>query len=270
MHHAATLPTPQFGPDNMAQLLAQALAEGQIAAAFQPKVALAHGRLVGVEALARWTSPLIGPVPPEIFIPLAEREGLIADLTQTILQDALATCAVLRQHIPGMTMAVNFSPILLDDDDFPAQIDSALLAAGVPASALVAEITESQIIHDSRRAGATLKALRERGITCSIDDFGTGHSSLLSLLRLPFNELKIDRAFVTNCSSDPDARMIVQATLGLAREMRLNVVAEGIETEAPETMLRNLGCTIGQGFRYGRATGIAGILAERPTANLSA
>jgi EAL domain-containing protein (putative c-di-GMP-specific phosphodiesterase class I) len=249
MYHAGRA---RFLPAIAPADLARALTLGEIGAAYQPKVLLETGDLVGVEALARWHSPLFGSVAPEVFIPIAERHALIGQLSDRILHDALATCARLRRRHPTITMAVNISPVLLDDASLPERIDAALACAGVPATALVAEITESLAITDTARASATLGALRARGIGCAIDDFGTGHASLLSLLRLPFSELKIDRAFVTACASDRDAEQIVRATIGLAREMRLSVVAEGIETEPAERLLRSLGCSVGQGYRYGR------------------
>ena len=242
-------------------LLREGLASGHIYAAFQPKVSLSTGALIGVEALARWDSPRLGIVSPDVFIPMAEREGLIAELSALILQQALDACVQLRRHAPELTMAVNIAPSLLADSTLPARIDRALNAAGLPPSALVAEITESQVIADTAGAAITLGALRARGINCAIDDFGTGHASLLSLLRLPFSELKIDRAFVTHCATDRDAETIVRATLGLAREMELHVVAEGIETQDAETMLAALGCNTGQGFHYGRAMSPASIIA---------
>jgi EAL domain-containing protein (putative c-di-GMP-specific phosphodiesterase class I) len=240
--------------------LAEGLARGHIVAAFQPKVTLATGELIGVEALARWSRKGVGMVAPELFIPIAEREGLITELTLTVLRDALDTCALMRRHVPGITMAVNISPVLLSNPALPSLIDAALTRAGVPPQALVAEITESQAITDLEGAHTALAALRARGIACSIDDFGTGHASLLSLLRLPFSELKIDRAFVSGCAEDREANMIVRATLGLAREMGLHVVAEGIETEITEAVLRELGCTTGQGYRYGRPIAAAAML----------
>lgn len=242
--------------------MAEALAKGHIVAAFQPKVNLASGELIGVEALARWAAPGAEVTAPEVFIPIAEREGLITELTLTVLREALDTCALLRCHVPGITMAVNISPVLLSNPELPALIDAALHRAGVPPRALVAEITESQAITDLAGAHSTLAALRKRGIACSIDDFGTGHASLLSLLRLPFSELKIDRAFVSGCAEDREAEMIVRATLGLAREMGLHVVAEGIETAITETVLRELGCTTGQGYRYGRPIAASAMLAR--------
>jgi len=218
--------------------------------------------VIGVEALARWDCPHVGIVPPEVFIPLAEAGGMIGDLTAIVLRDALEMGTRLRRHAPELTVAVNISPLLLQEAGLPDQLDRALARAGLPPSCLVAEITEGHAIPDGVRAGATLHELRRRGIGCAIDDFGTGHASLLSLLRLPFNELKIDRAFVTRCATDKEAEMIVRATLGLAREMQLHVVAEGIETEDTETVLRGLGCASGQGFRYGRPDEAATLLAS--------
>jgi len=228
------------------------MAEGEIFVAYQPKVMLQSGTLMGMEALARWNSPGFGVVAPDQFIPLAEHCGQIAALTDLILHQALATCARMRRSQAKLTVAVNISPLLLDDPLLPDRIDIALKRAGLPPEALVAEITESRVITDTARASATLSLLRARGIACAIDDFGTGHASLLTLLRLPFSELKIDRAFVAACETDRDAEQIVRATIGLAREMRLSVVAEGIETAGTEALLRRLGCTVGQGFRYGR------------------
>lgn len=249
------------GSDDPGALLREGLASGHIYVAFQPKVSLRTGGLIGVEALARWNSPRLGMVSPDVFIPMAEREGLIGELSTLILREALEACVQLRRHAPDITVAVNIAPSVLSDATLPAQIDCALTAAGLPPSALVAEITESQVIADTTGAAVTLGALRARGINCSIDDFGTGHASLLSLLRLPFSELKIDRAFVTHCATDKDAETIVRATLGLAREMRLHVVAEGIETQDAETMLMALGCVTGQGFHYGHAMTPSAIIA---------
>lgn len=248
--------------DPLREALAFAIEAGEIATVFQPKVSLATRTLIGVEALARWTSPNLGAVSPARFIPVAEEAGLIGSLTRIVLRDALAACAILRRRMPRLTVAVNISPVLLDDPGLPTEIDAALAEARLPPEALVAEITEGQAIQNIVRAGATLAALRARGISCAIDDFGTGHASLLSLLRLPFSELKIDRAFVAACTTDREAAMIVRATLGLAREMQLNVVAEGIETRATEALLRSLGCTSGQGYRYGRPAEAATILSD--------
>lgn len=259
--HAISLPR-RLPRTRLRAALPMALAQGEITARFQPKVSLDTGALIGVEALARWTSPSLGPVPPARFIPVAEQLGLIAPLTHRVLAEALAACRRLRAHHSNLTMAVNFSPVLLSDPNLADQISRALDLAGLPPDVLIAEITESRMITDPFQAGVTLGVLRARGIACAIDDFGTGHASLLSLLRLPFSELKIDRAFIAGCTEDGEAEKIVRATIGLAREMRLNVVAEGIETLHTETMLRALGCRTGQGFRYGQAMSERALMAQ--------
>jgi EAL domain-containing protein (putative c-di-GMP-specific phosphodiesterase class I) len=244
--------------------LAAAIARGDIRTRFQPKVALATGALIGVEALARWTHAELGPVPPDRFIPLAEDSGLIGRLTLSVLRDALRAVAILRRHHPEATVAVNISPVLLDDPALPDKIAALLEAAGLPPSVLVAEITEGQPFTNPARAAAVLAALRERGVGCAMDDFGTGFATLPALLRMPFTELKIDRSFVSRSADLPEARKLVRATIRLAQALGLRVVAEGVESAAVETLLREAGCDVGQGFRYGRAMPVECVLARWP------
>lgn len=242
---------PPPAPEPTAAQLAAALARGEIRAAFQPKVTLATGALAGVEALARWTDPVLGPVPPSVFVPLAEQSGLIGALTRGMLREAISLCVALRRRHPAATVAVNLSPVVLADPSLPACIAGMLDQAGLPPAALIAEVTEGRPVADDEAAGQVLGALRALGIGCAIDDFGTGHANLESLLRLPFDELKIDRSFVAQAAEAPEAWTIVRATIRLARELRLRVVAEGIETVEIERRLREAGCEQGQGFRYG-------------------
>ena len=150
-------------------------------------------------------------------------------------------------------MAVNISPLVLADPSLPDEIERLLNQTGLGPGALIAEITESTVISNPLVAAEVRTRPRIKGVNLSIDDFGTGHSALLTLLRLPFSELKIDRSFTANCDTDPEAWKIVRATISMARELGLTVVAEGIETETIETMLRNAGCEIGQGWLFGRA-----------------
>jgi EAL domain-containing protein (putative c-di-GMP-specific phosphodiesterase class I) len=236
-----------------AEELADAIDHHRIVAAFQPKISLADGQVVGVEALARWRHPPHGPLPPDEFIPLAEASGLIVPLTRCILGDALAACRRWRLHHPTCSVAVNISPLVLANPALPDEIDALLLESGLSPCALIAEITETTVIDNPLLAIEVLTRLRIKGIGLSIDDFGTGHSSLLTLLRMPFTELKIDRSFIASCETDPEAWKIIRATISLARELGLSVVAEGIETEAVEARLRGAGCQIGQGWRFGRA-----------------
>jgi len=232
--------------------LAGAIDREEIAVAFQPKVALASGRVVGLEALARWQPAGSEPVPPDLFIPLAERHGLITRLTRQVLHQSLDACRCWREHHPECSVAVNISPLMLANPELPEEIDAALVEAGVAPGALIAEVTEGVVIADPLLAIEVLTRLRIKGIRLSIDDFGTGHSSLLSLMRLPFNELKIDRSFVAVCDTDPEAWKIIRATISLAHELGLDVVAEGVETASIEERLIGIGCDIGQGFRFGR------------------
>ncbi|HET8997946.1 MAG TPA: EAL domain-containing response regulator [Acetobacteraceae bacterium] len=232
--------------------LEDAVRQARIVAAFQPQVSLADRQVVGAEALARWRHPA-GDVPPDLFVPLAERSGLIVPLTFSILRQALGACRRWRDTHPHCTVAVNFSPLVLADPGLPAAVERLLRENGLGPGALTAEITESTVIGHPLVAAEVLRQLRDAGVRLSIDDFGTGQSSLMTLHRLPYAELKIDRAFVTGCDTDPQALKIVRATLSIAREMGLAVVAEGIETEPEEALLREAGCETGQGWRYGRA-----------------
>lgn len=247
----ARSPRDRRGPS--AGELADALRWETIVAAFQPKVSLRDGSVVGVEALARWPHRPASLIPPDVFIPLAEQSGLIVPLTFRIMRQALSACRRWRATHPACSVAVNFSPLVLADPSLPDAIDQALHEAGLGPGALIAEITESTVIANPVTAAEILTRLRIKGIALSIDDFGTGHSSLLSLLRLPFSELKIDRSFTSQCDTDDDAWKIIRATLSMARELGLTVVAEGIETEPVERMLREAGCDIGQGWRFGPA-----------------
>lgn len=233
--------------------LAVALDRGDIVAAFQPKVTLVERHVVGFEALARWRHPPHGPVHPDQFIPLAEHNGLIVPLTRRILEAALAACQRWRARHPSCSVAVNISPMVLANPALPEEIEALLIQHALPPAALVAEITETTVIANPLLAAEVLTRLRIKGISLSMDDFGTGYSSLLTLLRLPFTELKIDRSFVAACETDEEAWKIIRATISLARELGLSVVAEGIETEAVEDRLRGIGCHVGQGWRFGRA-----------------
>ncbi len=231
-------------------LLAAAIEDDEIVCLFQPKVTLRERRLVGLEVLTRWRSPALGLVRPDRFIPLAERAGLIDRLTRRMMAQALALFRPWHAERPGLTLAVNLSPVSLTDLALPERISAALAESGVPATALVLEVTEGAVMGDHVAAADILTRLRIRGVKLSIDDFGTGHSSLLSLLHLPFSELKIDQRFVATCPNDPEAPKIIRAIVSLARELGLQLVAEGIETEAVAELLTRLGCTVGQGYLF--------------------
>lgn len=241
--------------------LAVALGSGEVFVQFQPQIELATGALAGFEALARWSSPTLGVVGPDIFIPLAEETGLIDQLTDFVLQQALAACADLRAKGITTTAAVNLSPLCLKDDHLADRIDTLLRGFNLPASSLTLELTET---YEATEASAIeqLTKFRIRNIGLSMDDFGTGHSTLLSLLRLPFSELKIDKSFVLLLGIDPEAEKIVRATVAMARELGLRTVAEGVETQAIATALAGMQCNVGQGWYFGRP-GTAADLIER-------
>jgi EAL domain-containing protein (putative c-di-GMP-specific phosphodiesterase class I) len=243
---------PEVAPPVAADL-EQALARGDITVQYQPKIALADRRVVGVEALARWAPADRPVVTPDVFIPLAEQNALIVPLTLHVLREALHACARWRVDYPDRSVAVNISPLVLADPALPEMIDQLLRETGLGPSALIAEITESTVIEHPLIAAEVLTRLRIKGVKLSIDDFGTGHSSLLSLLRLPFSELKIDKSFVSHCDTDAEAWKITRATISMARELGMTVVAEGVETAATAEMLRHAGCHIGQGWLFARS-----------------
>jgi EAL domain-containing protein (putative c-di-GMP-specific phosphodiesterase class I)/ActR/RegA family two-component response regulator len=238
------------GAEIVPALLEAGIEGDEIVCLFQPKVTLRDRRLVGLEVLTRWRSPVLGLVRPDRFIPLAERAGLIDRLTRRVMTQALALFRPWRAGRPDLTLAINLSPASLTDLALPERISAALAESGVPAAALVLEVTEGAVMGDHVVAADILTRLRIRGIKLSIDDFGTGHSSLLSLLHLPFSELKIDQRFVATCLYDPEAPKIIRAIVSLARELGLQLVAEGIETEPVAALLTRLGCAVGQGYLF--------------------
>lgn len=244
---------PSKRPVISALELERAVSKREIAVRYQPKVCLRHGHTVGFEALARWPSDAPHAVSPDVFIPLAEKNNLIIPLTFHVLAEALATCRRWRVRNPACSVAVNISPLVLADPSLPEEIERMLRDAGLGAGALVAEITESTVIQHPLIAAEVLTRLRIKGVRLSIDDFGTGHSSLLSLLKLPFSELKIDKSFISQCDVDPDAWKIARATISMARELGLTVVAEGVERPEIADMLRQVGCDVGQGWLFARA-----------------
>jgi EAL domain-containing protein (putative c-di-GMP-specific phosphodiesterase class I)/ActR/RegA family two-component response regulator len=240
--------------------LALALARDEIIPWFQPKIALRTGAVTGVEALARWHRPDGTLLPPDLFIPLAEESGLIGQLTSNILRQSFVACRRWQVRYPTFGVAVNLSPLALANPALPDQIEDMLRRAELPPSAVIAEITESMIIVDPVRAAEVVTRLRIKGIGLAIDDFGTGHSSLLQLMRLPFTELKIDKSFVAVCETDQEAWKIIRATISLAHELCMSVVAEGIETSSIAGRLAEVGCDIGQGWYFARAMPEAALL----------
>ena len=228
------------------------LATGQLAVFYQPKSDARTGMVVGVEALARWSHPTRGVLPPDEFIPLAENTGLIGELTFEVLQQALRQ--VRAWHHAGMRLgiAVNLSARQLTDLDLPRDVAKLLDQYGLPASVLTLEVTESTIMADPSRTLTVLRKLAELGVCLSIDDFGTGYSSLSYLKRVDAHELKIDKSFIMGMSYNSNDAVIVRSTIELGHNLGLRMVAEGVEDAETWRLLRALHCDVVQGYLLSR------------------
>jgi EAL domain-containing protein (putative c-di-GMP-specific phosphodiesterase class I) len=217
---------------------------------YQPKVDARSGRAVGFEALVRWDRPGLGRIGPNEFIPAAERTGLIVPLGRLILAQACQQQARWREA--GATLlpvAVNVSPLQLLDPAFPEMVLNTLRQYGVPPALLTLEITESAAVTHLEQASQQIREMRDHGVAVALDDFGTGFSSLNLLRSLPINTVKIDRTLIDPLP-DADARAVVQAICTLAAVLQLDVVAEGVETQAQADAARSAGCEVLQGALY--------------------
>jgi diguanylate cyclase (GGDEF)-like protein len=230
--------------------LSGALDRGEIHVAYQPIIDLDSGATIGFEALARWTSPELGTVAPADFVPVAERTGDIVKVGEWVLRTACSQLARWRRDEPQLSVSVNLAPIQLELANLAHVVESALTEHGLPASALVLELTEGVLIGAGALVSRNLHRVRELGVRICLDDFGTGYSALGYLKRFPIDQLKIDRSFVAPLESDPKNAALVQAILTLARGFELEVVAEGIETPGQRQILEQLGCPLGQGYLF--------------------
>jgi PAS domain S-box-containing protein len=226
-----------------------ALEDDALVPCFQPIVELHTGQLTGFEVLARWQHPQLGLVLPDNFIPMADEYGLIGLLTQQIMRKAFLSAPLMPEPL---MLAVNVSPTQLRDLGLPGQIREAAGKAGFPLKRLMVEVTETGLVGNFERAQRITRELKELGCRLSLDDFGTGYSSLHHLQALPFDELKVDRSFVSSMTNTRDSRKIAATIIGLGRSLGLRTVAEGVETEEQAEMLLWLGCEFGQGWFYGR------------------
>ncbi len=232
--------------------LEDALTGGDIWVAFQPQFEIATGRLVGVEALARWTHPTRGPIPPDEFIVQAEKSQDIYRLTLFVMDQAIRSAAQLRERGMLINMSVNLSATLLDHSDLVGTIRVMLTAHHLPPEALTIEITETAQIENSRQARQTLAQLRRSGIRLSIDDYGTGQSNLEYLTEIEADEIKIDKRFVMTMRDSQRNREVVKSTIDLAHRLGAVAVAEGIEDAETMALLGDLGCDVGQGYHLGK------------------
>lgn len=248
LQRRATAPVDGLAQVVTADALDQAIAEGQLVNVYQPKVNLTSGLVVGAEALVRWKHPELGLVYPDAFIPLAEAQHWMDRLTDHVLQAALHQTR--RWHDAGLQIqvAVNVSMDNLARLDFPDRVEQMVHAAGLGATDLVLEVTESRLMLDPRASLDILTRLRLKHIGLSIDDFGTGHSSLAQLRDIPFDELKLDRGFVHGAFQDPALMAIVEGTLAMAHDLGIKSVAEGVEDQADWDCMQALGCDVAQGY----------------------
>lgn len=228
--------------------LRRAIAEGRLVNHYQPKVAVPSGEVVGVETLVRWHYTDDALVFPDQFIATAEEHGLIDDLTRTVLRAALRQARLWLDAGLNLRVAVNVSMDNLDSLEFPDFVVDALREAGVPPENLVLEVTESRLMRNPLALLDIVARLRLKHIGLSIDDFGTGHSSLVQLRDIPFDELKVDRGFVHGAGRDASLRAIFEANMGMARQLGMKTVAEGVEDHDDWVFLRDAGCDLAQGY----------------------
>jgi PAS domain S-box-containing protein len=237
----------------MESRLRAAVRDGSLDLHYQPVVDLSNGATTGVEALARWTDDELGSVPPDVFIPLAEKTDLIVELGRWVLMQACRQ-AVTWSEVGGspLTMSVNVSPVQLREPSFVDDVREALEISGLDPERLVLEVTETAIVTDVPDAAATLRKVRDIGAQFALDDFGTGHSSLTLLRNLPLQSVKIDRSLISKVATGAQDAVLVQLVVDAAHTLGLRVCAEGVEEVDQAQQLVALGCDAGQGWLFGR------------------
>ena len=235
------------------QELRSALEQGEITVFYHPQVEIGTCRLRGVEALARWRHPRLGWVPPDAFIPVAEQHGLIHTLTLRVMDLAMAQTARWSRLGLDLSIAINLSPLLLERGDLVKEISDLQRRHQLRAEQVVLEVTESSLLRDLAIALGVLTRLRLRGFRLSLDDYGTGFSSMQQLARIPFTELKIDRTFVHGASERESLQVILRSALDMASELGLETVAEGVESLEDWHLVRQYGCTMAQGWLLAKA-----------------
>jgi EAL domain-containing protein (putative c-di-GMP-specific phosphodiesterase class I) len=235
------------------EALRKAIIEKQFVLFYQPKIDLQTKQCYGMEALIRWQHPDLGLVSPMEFIPVAEETGLIIDIGDWVFEEVCIRAKEWHERFPWLTSAaVNLSARQFNQDDFTEKLADVLMKTGVKHSIIDLEITESLIMDNVETVVDVLAELQQLGLSISIDDFGTGYSSLGYLKRLPADTLKIDRTFVNEITTDSSDKAIVRSILALADNLKLKVVAEGIEDEEQEKILTEMGCTYAQGYYFSR------------------
>ncbi|MDI6103359.1 EAL domain-containing protein [Actinoplanes sp. NEAU-A12] len=228
------------------------LDRGELILHYQPQLNLTADAVTGVEALVRWNHPERGLVYPDVFLPLAERAGLMGRLTSQVLEMAIEQCRAWRADGLKLAVAVNLSASNLQDTALPGYVADVLSRHGVPSAALHLEVTEEILMRDAARATDVLAELRAMGVRLAVDDYGTGYSSLAYLHALPVDDLKLDRAFVAHCDTDPRSAAIVKSTVELAHNLGMRMIAEGVENGAALELLRQWDCDLVQGYHLSR------------------
>ena len=239
-------------PAQMIEELRAAIADGQLVLHYQPIMRLPSRSLVAVEALVRWNHPVRGLVPPDLFVPFAETHGLIDALTDFVLGEAISQAARWAADSYPLSISINLSSLNLGDASFPDRVEALCRERHVAPERIWLELTETATTRDSMGLKTILSRLRLKGFRLAIDDFGIGYSSLMQLRSLPFSELKIDKSFVNDMLHSEDAAIIVDAILALAGAFRMDVVAEGIESEPQLAALVRRGCGMAQGYLLAR------------------
>ena len=225
-----------------------AMEQNQFVPFFQPKVELDSGKVVGAEALVRWRHPQKGILPPLAFLDIIEQQGLMDDLTWMMLERSAIACLAWHQRGWPLNVSVNLSLTSLEDTSLAERITRTVEQSGLAPRFMTLEITESAAMTNVASCLEGLARLRMKGFGLSIDDYGTGYSSMQQLGRIPFTELKIDKSFVTDCAKNPQQRVILESSIDMARKLGLKTVAEGVETRGDWNLLKELGCTIAQGY----------------------
>ena len=233
--------------------LRTAVSAGLLALHYQPLVDLSSGAMVGVEALCRWDDPELGPVPPDVFIPVAETSGVVVDLGRWVLGEACRQAAFWPDRYDDpLVVSVNVSPVQLREESFVDDVRAALAGSGLDPARLCLEITETAMVTDVTAVAATLHRVRALGVRLSLDDYGTGHSSLTLLRNLPLDTVKIDRSLIRRVAVDAAEAVLVQLVVDAAHTLGMRVCAEGVEEVAQAQQLVAMGCDTGQGWLFGK------------------
>jgi EAL domain-containing protein (putative c-di-GMP-specific phosphodiesterase class I) len=235
--------------------LRKALRDDKLDLVYQPVFDAGTRKIIGVEALLRWNRPRLGPIPPSVFVPIAEQSGLIDELGSWTIRRACSDGIAW----PSIKVSVNVSPAQFRNPNFDVLLSDVLAATGFPAERLELEVTESYFIVNPDQARRAIDTIRNLGIAVSLDDFGTGYSSIGYLRSFSFDKLKLDRSLIVGLADDERVQRLVKATVALADALNLTVTAEGVETETEANLLRAAGCSEFQGFFFARPTSAAAI-----------